>query len=48
MAKTDTYSLSNTGMTTSYINGIARSGVSGTYIYTVNPAIEPDTSSTMT
>ncbi len=37
VAKTDTYSLYSTNMTTSYINGIARSGVSGTYIYTVNP-----------
>ena len=36
VAKTDTYSLYNSNMTTSYINGIARSGVSGTYIYTVN------------
>jgi sulfatase modifying factor 1 len=37
VAKTDTYGLYSTGMTTSYINGISRSGVSGAYEYTVNP-----------
>jgi sulfatase modifying factor 1 len=36
-AKTDTYSLYNPAMTTSYINGISRSGVSGGYTYGVNP-----------
>ncbi|MCX6872759.1 MAG: SUMF1/EgtB/PvdO family nonheme iron enzyme [Verrucomicrobia bacterium] len=35
VAKTDTYGLYNTSMTTSYINGISRSGVSGAYSYTV-------------
>jgi formylglycine-generating enzyme required for sulfatase activity len=37
VAKTDTYSLYNTSMTTSYINGIARSGSSGSFTYSVNP-----------
>jgi sulfatase modifying factor 1 len=37
VAKTDTYALYNPGMTTSYINGISRGGVSGAYEYTVNP-----------
>lgn len=37
VAKTDTYSLYSTGMTDSYINGISRSGSSGSYTYTVNP-----------
>jgi len=38
VAATDTYSLYNTSMmTTSYINGISRSGVSGSYSYSVNP-----------
>ncbi len=37
VAATDTYSLYNTGMTTSFINGISRAGVTGGYTYTVNP-----------
>ena len=37
MAATDTYSLYNAGMTTSYINGISQSGVSGSFTYSVNP-----------
>ncbi len=37
VARTDTYGLYSTGMTTSYINGISRSGVSGAFEYTVNP-----------
>ena len=37
VAKTDTYGLYSASMTTSYINGISRDGVSGTYEYTVNP-----------
>ena len=41
VAKTDNYSLyradSGTSMTTSIINGISRSGVSGSYSYSVNP-----------
>lgn len=36
-AKSDPYALYNTSMTTSYIYGISRSGVSGAYTYTVNP-----------
>lgn len=35
VAKTDRYGLYNRRMTTSYINGISRSGVYGSYIYTV-------------
>ena len=35
-AKTDTYALYSPSMTTSYINGISRSGVSGGYTYAVN------------
>jgi hypothetical protein len=37
VAKTDTYGLYSTSMTTSSINGISRSGTSGSYTYTVNP-----------
>ena len=37
VAKTDTYGLYSVGMTTSYINGISRSGSSGSYSYSVNP-----------
>ena len=37
VAKTDTYSLYSTSMTTSYINGISRSGSSGTFTYSVAP-----------
>jgi formylglycine-generating enzyme len=40
VAKTDTYGLYSTGMTISYINGISRSGTSGSYTYTVNPGSE--------
>ena len=36
-AKTDSYGLYSTSMTTSYINGISRSGVSGSFTYSVNP-----------
>ena len=36
-AKTDTYGLYSAGMTTSSINRISRSGVSGSYTYAVNP-----------
>ena len=36
-AKSDPYSLYSTNMTTSYINGISRSGISGSYSYAVNP-----------
>ena len=36
-AKSDPYMLYSTSMTTSSINGISRSGVSGSYSYTVNP-----------
>jgi sulfatase modifying factor 1 len=36
-AKSDPYALYNTNMTMSYINGISRSGTSGSYSYTVNP-----------
>ena len=35
VAKTDTYSLYSTSMTTSYINGISRSGLSGAFTYSV-------------
>ena len=35
VAKTDTYSLYSTSMTTSYINGISRGGVSGSFTYSV-------------
>jgi sulfatase modifying factor 1 len=35
-AKSDPYALYSTGMTTSIINGISRSGSSGSYTYTVN------------
>ena len=35
VAKTDTYSLYNSNMTTSYINGIAQSGFSGSFTYSV-------------
>jgi formylglycine-generating enzyme required for sulfatase activity len=37
VAKTDSYSLYNAGMTTSYINGISQSGSSGSFTYSVNP-----------
>lgn len=37
VAKTDTYGLYNTSMTNSYINGISRSGASGSFSYAVNP-----------
>jgi formylglycine-generating enzyme required for sulfatase activity len=37
VAKTDSYGLYNEGMTTSYINGISRSGSSGSFTYSVNP-----------
>jgi formylglycine-generating enzyme required for sulfatase activity len=40
VAKTDTYSLYNAVMTDSVINGIAQSGSSGSYTYTVNPGSE--------
>jgi sulfatase modifying factor 1 len=33
VAKTDTYGLYSTSMTQSYINGISRAGVSGSYVY---------------
>ena len=36
-AKTDSYSLYSPNMTTSYINGISQSGVSGSFTYSVNP-----------
>ena len=36
-AKSDPYALYSTNVTTSYINGISRSGSSGSYSYTVNP-----------
>jgi formylglycine-generating enzyme required for sulfatase activity len=36
-AKSDPYGLYNTDMSSSYINGISRSGSFGSYIYTVNP-----------
>jgi hypothetical protein len=36
-AKTDSYGLYSASMTTSYINGISRSGSSGTFTYSVNP-----------
>ncbi|MCF7675091.1 MAG: formylglycine-generating enzyme family protein [Akkermansiaceae bacterium] len=36
-AKSDPYALYSTSMTTSSINGISRSGSSGSYTYTVNP-----------
>ena len=35
VAKTDTYSLYSAGMTTSFINGISRGGVSGSFTYSV-------------
>ena len=35
VAKTDTYGLYNPNMTTSYINGISKSGVSGSFTYSV-------------
>ena len=35
VAKTDTYSLYSTSMTTSYINGISRGGVFGSFTYSV-------------
>ncbi|MGJ8642825.1 MAG: formylglycine-generating enzyme family protein [Luteolibacter sp.] len=35
VAKTDTYGLYNTDMSTSYINGISRSGASGSFTYSV-------------
>jgi len=35
VAKTDTYNLYSSSMTTSYINGISQGGVSGSYTYTV-------------
>jgi formylglycine-generating enzyme required for sulfatase activity len=37
VAKTDTYSLYSTAMTLSFINGISRSGSSGSFTYSVNP-----------
>jgi formylglycine-generating enzyme required for sulfatase activity len=37
VAATDTYSLYNTGMATSSINGISQNGVSGSFTYSVNP-----------
>jgi formylglycine-generating enzyme required for sulfatase activity len=36
-AKTDSYGLYSANMTTSYINGISRSGSSGSFTYSVNP-----------
>ena len=36
-AKTDSYGLYSTSMTTSYTNGISQSGVSGSFTYSVNP-----------
>jgi sulfatase modifying factor 1 len=36
-AKTDSYGLYSASMTTSYINGISRSGLSGSFTYSVNP-----------
>ena len=36
-AKTDSYGLYSSSMTTSYINGISQSGVSGSFTYSVNP-----------
>jgi sulfatase modifying factor 1 len=36
-AKTDSYGLYSASMTTSYINGISRSGSSGSFTYSVNP-----------
>ena len=35
VAKTDTYNLYNTGMTTIYVNGISRDGSSGSFTYSV-------------
>ncbi|MCU0779735.1 MAG: formylglycine-generating enzyme family protein [Akkermansiaceae bacterium] len=40
VAKTDTYGLYNTGMTTSYINGISRGGSPGDYSYAVTAGSE--------
>ena len=40
VAKTDSYSLYNVSMTTSSINGISRSGSSGSFTYSVNPGSE--------
>jgi hypothetical protein len=37
VAKSDSYGLYSTSMTTGTINGISRSGSDGSYIYTVNP-----------
>lgn len=37
VAATDTYNLYNTSMTTSFINGISRSGSSGSFTYSVAP-----------
>jgi formylglycine-generating enzyme required for sulfatase activity len=37
VAATDTYSLYSTSMTSSFINGISRSGSPGSYTYAVNP-----------
>ena len=37
VAKTDSYGLYSASMTTSYINGISQSGVSGSFTYSVNP-----------
>lgn len=37
VAKTDTYGLYSESMTTSFINGISRSGIPGNYVYTVAP-----------
>lgn len=39
-AKTDTYELYSGNMTTTYINGISRSGSSGSFTYSVNPGSE--------
>lgn len=40
VAKTDTYSLYNSNMTTTFINGITQSGTPGTFTYSVNPGSE--------
>ena len=37
VAKTDSYGLYSTNMTESWINGVSRSGTSGSYTYAVNP-----------
>jgi sulfatase modifying factor 1 len=40
VAKTDTYNLYNSSMTTTFISGITQSGTSGTFTYSVNPGSE--------